>query len=220
MFRVVCLLMGYLLGCFQTAFIVGKFNKNIDIRQYGSGNSGTTNAIRVLGWKLGAVTFFGDIAKAVIAVVIAWLLFDDPLAGFYAGFGAIIGHNWPVFLKFKGGKGIASTIGVLLAVDFRIGLILMAILALTILLTKYVSLGSILMVVAIPILMLIFHRESWEFIFLGLLLMTSALYRHKANIKRLLSRTENKLGHKKDIVTPTESTFENSKLLKAEGGPL
>lgn len=197
MFRVACLLIGYLLGCFQTAFIVGKFKKNIDIRQYGSGNSGTTNAIRVLGWKLGALTFFGDIAKAVIAVVIARVLFDDPLAGFYAGFGAIIGHNWPVFLKFKGGKGIASTIGVLLAVDLRIGLILMGILAITIALTKYVSLGSILMVVAIPILMLIFHRDNWEFILLGLLIMISGLYRHHANIKRLLSRTENKLGHKK-----------------------
>lgn len=205
MFRILCLLMGYLLGCFQTAFIIGKFKKNIDIRQYGSGNSGTTNAIRVLGWKLGALTFAGDIAKAVVAVILAKILFDDFSAGFYAGFGAIIGHNWPVFLKFKGGKGIASTIGVLLAVDFRIGLIMIAILAVTILLTKYVSLGSILMVISIPVLMLVFYNDQWEFILLGLLLMTSALYRHKENIKRLMSRTENKLGHKKDAVANSNS---------------
>ncbi|MBC7959730.1 MAG: glycerol-3-phosphate 1-O-acyltransferase PlsY [Vallitaleaceae bacterium] len=200
MFRVFCLLIGYLLGCFQTAFIIGRFKKHIDIRQYGSGNSGTTNAIRVLGWKLGALTFAGDIAKAVIAVLLAKFLFDDPLAGFYAGFGAIIGHNWPIFLKFKGGKGIASTIGVLLAVDPLIGLIMIVILAITILLTKYVSLGSVLMVIAIPILMLVLHPGAWEFFLLGLMLMISALYRHKDNIKRLFTGTENKLGHKKNLV--------------------
>ncbi len=200
MFRLFCLLMGYLLGCFQTAFIIGRFKKNIDIRQYGSGNSGTTNAIRVLGWKLGAVTFFGDIAKAVIAVIVARALFDDPLAGFYAGFGAIIGHNWPVFLKFKGGKGIASTVGVLLAVDPVIGLICMAIMAITIGITKYVSLGSVLMAVAVPILMFVWHRDSWEYVLLGLFLTVSALYRHKDNIKRLLSGSENKLGHKKEMI--------------------
>lgn len=197
LFRAICLVFGYLLGCFQTAYIVGRTKQNIDIRNFGSGNSGTTNAIRVLGWKLGVVTFIGDILKAVIAVVVANLLFGDPIYGFYAGFGAIIGHNWPVFLKFKGGKGIASTIGLMLTVDWRIGLIMILILAVTILITRYVSLGSILMVLAIPITSLIFHGGDWEFFAIGLLLMVSAIYRHLANIGRLLKGTENKLGQQK-----------------------
>lgn len=205
MFRILCLLIGYLLGCFQTAFIIGKFRKNIDIRQYGSGNSGTTNAIRVMGWKFGALTFLGDISKAVIAVLLTSYLWHNPLAGFYAGIGTIIGHNWPIFLKFKGGKGIASTIGVVLAVDYRIGLYMIAVLAITILISKYVSLGSVLMVITIPIQMYIFHKAETEFIILGLILMAFALFRHKSNIKRLLSGTENKLGHKKDIITNAKS---------------
>lgn len=197
LFRVVSLILGYFLGCFQTAYIVGKKKQNIDIRQHGSGNSGTTNAIRVLGWKLGVLTFVGDILKAVIAVVLANVLFHDPIYGFYAGFGAIIGHNWPVFLKFKGGKGIASTIGLMLVVDWRIGLIMIGILAVTILLTRFVSLGSILMALAIPVAALMLHKGDWEFFAIGCLLMASAVFRHKSNISRLISGTENKLGHKK-----------------------
>jgi len=201
MFRVISIIMGYLFGCIQTAFIVGKLKQNIDIRNYGSGNSGTTNAIRVLGWKFGALTFFGDILKAVFAVTLSLIIFKNPLAGFYSGIGVIMGHNWPVFLKFKGGKGIASTIGVMFAVDYRIGLIMIAVLAIVILLTKYVSLGSIFMVITIPILMFIWHSNDIEWIVLGLLLMISALFQHRSNIERLLKGTENKLGHNKAIVS-------------------
>lgn len=199
MFRLFGLIIGYLFGCIQTAFIIGKLKGNIDIRQYGSGSSGTTNAIRVMGWKWGILTFLGDVAKAVIATLISWLIFDDILVGFYGGIGAILGHNFPVFLKFKGGKGIASTLGVLLIVDYRIGLIAGSILAITIFITKYVSLGSILMSISIPFQMIIFH-PNWEYILLGTLLTTSALILHRANIKRLLSGTENKIGHKKNIL--------------------
>lgn len=186
-------------GCIQTAFIVGKIKGNIDIREHGSGNSGTTNAIRVLGWKLGAITFIADILKAVMAVLIAWIVFDNPMAGFYAGIGSIIGHNWPVFLRFKGGKGIASTIGVMLTVDYRMGLIMILILAITILLTKYVSLGSILMVLSIVIMAPVFHNDSMEFLLLSFFLTGSALLKHRSNIKRLLNGTENKFGRKKNI---------------------
>lgn len=200
MFRIVSLLIGYVFGCFQTAFILGKLRQNIDIREYGSGNSGTTNAIRVMGWKFGVLTFVLDNIKAVFAVILVGQLFNSPLAGFFAGLGVILGHNWPIFLKFRGGKGIASTIGVMLAFDYRIGLINIAIMLVTVLLTKYVSLGSILLVVSIPILIVILQPFSIEYLLIGLTIMILALYRHKANIKRLLSGTENKIGHKKDIV--------------------
>lgn len=199
MYRVVGLIIGYLFGCIQTAFIIGKLKGKIDIRQYGSGSSGTTNAIRVMGWKWGILTFLGDVAKAVIAVLVSWLIFDDILAGFYGGIGAILGHNFPVFLKFKGGKGIASTLGVLLIVDYRIGLIAGTILAIGIFTTKFVSVGSILMSLSIPIQMIIFH-PNWEYIILGSLITASALILHRDNIKRLLTGTENKIGHKKNII--------------------
>lgn len=200
MSRLIGILIGYLFGCFQTAYIVGEFKQKIDIREYGSGNLGTTNAIRVLGWKFGAITFIGDFTKAILAVVVTSLIFDNPIAGFYAGVGAIIGHNWPVFLKFKGGKGIASTLGVAMAVNPIIGLILMAIMAIVIYVFRYVSLGAIIMVIVFPILAFLFHGEQIEYIILASILMVFALYRHRANIKRLLSGTESKIGHKKNIV--------------------
>ncbi|PKM50745.1 MAG: acyl-phosphate glycerol 3-phosphate acyltransferase [Firmicutes bacterium HGW-Firmicutes-7] len=208
MSRLIGVLIGYLFGCFQTAYIVGELKQKIDIREYGSGNLGTTNAIRVLGWKFGAITFLGDFTKAVAAVLISKLLFDDPIVGFYAGIGAIMGHNWPVFLKFKGGKGIASTLGVAMAVNPIIGLILMAIMAITIYIFRYVSLGAIIMVITFPILAYVFHGEI-EYIILALVLMAFALFRHSANIKRLLSGTESKIGHKKDIVVEENAAQED-----------
>ncbi|PKM96091.1 MAG: acyl-phosphate glycerol 3-phosphate acyltransferase [Firmicutes bacterium HGW-Firmicutes-1] len=211
MIRLIGVLIGYLFGCFQTAYIVGELKQKIDIREYGSGNLGTTNAIRVLGWKFGAITFIGDFTKAIAAVLLASLLFDDPIVGFYAGLGAIMGHNWPVFLKFKGGKGIASTLGVAMAVNPIIGLILMSIMAITIYISRFVSLGAIIMVITFPILTFVFHGDQIEYILLALFLMAFALFRHRANIKRLLSGTESKIGHKKNIVVE-ETTAEDENI--------
>jgi glycerol-3-phosphate acyltransferase PlsY len=197
MFRIGCIIIGYLIGCFQTAYLVGKLGRHIDIREFGSGNAGTTNVIRVMGWKAGIITFIGDFFKAVIAVRLCMAIWSDSsaIAGLYAGSAVIIGHNWPVFLNFKGGKGIASTIGVLLALDFRIGLIAAGVLAITIFISRYVSLGSIVMAISIPVLFIIFSPH-YENILLGVFLMSSALYRHRSNIKRLLSGAESKLGQR------------------------
>ncbi len=193
----ISIVMGYFLGCFQTAYIVARKTKHIDIREHGSGNSGTTNAIRVLGWKLGMLTFVGDILKAVLAVVIARTLFDSQLAGLYAGAGVIIGHNWPFVLNFKGGKGIASTLGMLLAFDWRIGLVAWAVASLAIYLTKYVSLGSILLVTIMPIGVLLLYPGGIQELIITSILAIIAIYRHKANIGRLIRGEENKLGVKK-----------------------
>lgn len=194
---VVSIVVGYLLGCFQTSFIIGKTKKHIDIREHGSGNAGTTNAIRVFGWKFGLMTFIGDFLKAVLAVIVMRMLFADPVAGLIAGLGVIIGHNWPVFLKFKGGKGIASTIGMLMAVEWRMGLIAILIMVLVIGITKLVSLGSLVMAVSIPIGLFMFSEGQMIYLVVGLLLMAFAFFRHRQNIDRLLKGTENKLGHKK-----------------------
>jgi len=198
MYRLICLFLGYLLGCFQTSYILGKSTRNIDIRQFGSGNAGTTNTFRVLGWKLGVVTFFGDFFKAIIAVLICKYLFQDSslMAALYAGFGVIAGHNWPFYLHFKGGKGIASTLGFLFAFDYRVGLVCLLIIALTIILTKYVSLGSILLAISLPIIVYFLHSNNTSLLELMTIIMLfsfSAILKHKSNIKRLLSGTESKL---------------------------
>lgn len=194
----ISLALGYLLGCFQTSYILAKFFKHIDIREHGSGNAGSTNALRVMGPKFGLMTFFGDLLKSVMAVLVAWLVFDSQMAGLYAGLGVVIGHNWPVFLKFKGGKGIASTLGLILAYDWKIGLVIWAVTTIVIFTTKYVSVGSLLLVTMFPISLLLFYQGNWQAFMVSGILMTMAYYRHRANIGRLLSGTENKIGKKKE----------------------
>ncbi|MBN2220576.1 MAG: glycerol-3-phosphate 1-O-acyltransferase PlsY [Vallitaleaceae bacterium] len=197
MYRVLGLIIGYFLGCINFAYIIGRFKEHIDIREYGSGNSGTTNAIRVMGWRLGMLTFLGDFLKSLVAYFVVAAIFDNVVYGLYAGFGAILGHNWPVFLRFKGGKGIASTIGLIYAVDWRLGLLVSIEMFLVIYITKYVSLGSIIMAIIMPVGFFLFHSELPEFTYVGLVLMVMALVRHKANIQRLLRGKENKIGTKK-----------------------
>ena len=118
--KLLCIIIGYAFGLFQTGFIIGKIH-NIDIREYGSGNSGTTNAMRTLGKKYGFITYFGDALKAVFAVILTYFIFRDICAGhmmviaLYTGLGVVLGHNFPFYMHFKGGKGIAVSFGVLLA---------------------------------------------------------------------------------------------------------
>ena len=119
-------------GLFQTSYIYGKAH-GIDIRDYGSGNAGTTNALRTLGRKAGAITFLGDCFKCVVAVLIVWLIFGKTqgenfkLLGLYAAAGTILGHNFPFYLKFRGGKGIAATAGLLFSFDWRLMLVALAV---------------------------------------------------------------------------------------------
>lgn len=198
MFRLVCVIIGYFIGCIQSAYFVGILMKK-DIRNYGSGNLGSTNALRVLGKKAGAVTFICDILKSVAAYIICRLIFKESpeIAGFYACFGVILGHDFPFYLKFKGGKGIASMIGMMFCIG---GIPMLISFACGILgvLTKYVSVGSILFVISIPIIFLAMNFNS-EFVALSAVMSLVAVQRHKSNIIRLFNGEENKLGQKKDI---------------------
>lgn len=206
--RGICLAIGYILGLFQTGYIYGKAH-NIDIRQQGSGNAGTTNALRTLGWKAGLITFIGDLGKAMLAMLAAWLLFHEKypdgvkLLEMYAGFGAVLGHNFPFYLKFKGGKGIACTSGFILAFCPLMAPICLILFIGAVVITRYVSLGSILVVVSYFIQLVVFGQMGWlevnpdllpEVYVVGGLFTLLALWRHRANIKRLLSGTENKLS--------------------------
>lgn len=192
-----CVAFGYILGNCQNAYIIGKLFKGIDVREHGSGNAGATNAVRVMGWKLGALAFVGDLLKAILAVVIARAYFDSSLAGMYAGAAVVIGHNWPVVLGFRGGKGIASTLGLILAYDPIIGFSIWAIVAVVILATKYVSLGSILLVALMPVGIVLLYPGHYQELVISIVLALIAVYRHKANIGRLIRGEENKIGRGK-----------------------
>ena len=198
--KAICIVIGYFIGCIQSAFIVGKF-MHVDLRKHGSGNLGSTNALRVLGKKAGLITFISDIMKSVISYVICRLIFGveiGVIAGMYGCVGAVLGHNFPFYLKFKGGKGIAVMIGMMLCLstlDYRVTLISFAI-GIIGLFTKYVSVGSMAFSVAIPISLYILKFDT-EHIIICTILAILALYRHKENIKRLIAGNENKLGAKK-----------------------
>lgn len=190
------ILIGYGLGNFATSYILGKVFKKTDIRKHGSGNAGATNALRVFGVKLAAATFVIDALKGVLAVIIGSLILG-PVGGLIGGVSAVVGHNWPVILKFKGGKGIASTIGVVTTINYQIALICVIVGLLIVVKTKYVSLGSITAISLLPILTLIMIRPfDLNFFMFSLALAVMAIFRHRSNIKRLISGNESKLGQK------------------------
>ncbi len=195
----VCLIIGYGFGCFSTAYVIGKINK-IDIRNYGSGNAGTTNALRTLGWKAGFLTFLGDAIKAILPVLLVRFLIQDDSYGqllpLYAGLGVVLGHNFPFWLNFKGGKGIAATGGVMFAFDWRLGLAAFIIFLIAVAVTRYVSLGSLLISVLFPVWIVIIYTGNLHMLIVSLIFTISAFIKHRSNIKRLLSGTENKIGQK------------------------
>ncbi|MBQ4347437.1 MAG: glycerol-3-phosphate 1-O-acyltransferase PlsY [Firmicutes bacterium] len=195
MFRVVCLIIGYFLGSISFAYIMGKISKR-DLRKEGSGNLGTTNTLRVLGKRAGAITFVLDIAKALASFYIGCALFPEAgfLAGFYGGAGAVLGHDFPFYLKFKGGKGIASTIGLMIAF-WNVDTLITIGIGVAFGLSGYISLGSITFVIAIPITLWLKGYPA-EIVLVSAILSVIALIKHKDNIKRLRSGTENKLFFK------------------------
>lgn len=186
-------IISYLLGNLSFAFILGKIIMKKDVREYGSGNSGATNAIRAFGAKVGVMAFAGDVLKGVAAVLIGKLLSGE-MGAYLAGAFVIIGHNWPVFLNFKGGKGVAATIGVMLMISPFVSLVCFIIGLSIAFFTRMVSLGSIIGMALAPLVVLIFVRPFNISLFIFCLFVSSmSIYRHKENIKRLLKGKENKL---------------------------
>lgn len=194
--EIMVILLSYLIGCFSSAYILGKIYGNIDIRNYGSGNSGTTNALRVLGIKVGGLTFLLDVLKGIVAVLLgtAILGFKGSLV---AGIFVVIGHNYPVFLGFRGGKGVATSLGVLFILSWKTALICLAIGAIVILVTRYVSLGSILASISAPIAIVLTAESINKYLYITtIILALLSVLRHRENIVRLCKGEENKLGNK------------------------
>ena len=207
--RFICLLIGYAFGLIQTGYIYGKM-KGVDIRKEGSGNAGSTNALRTMGIKAGLVTLLGDCFKCVFAVVTVYLIYGKtyadifPLLAMYAGMGAVLGHNYPFYLNFKGGKGIAATAGLILSTT-NVWMVLICLFAFLgiVAVTRYVSLGSLAVVIIYLIEVVVYGQLGgfgvkraylYEMYGIAAFLMLSAFYKHKANIVRLMNGTENKIS--------------------------
>ncbi len=197
-YKLLSLLIAYLLGSINTSIIVSKIMLGDDIRNHGSGNAGATNTLRTVGKKGAILVVLGDVLKTVFAIIIAKLLLKgDPSAVYISGMGTVLGHNFPVFFNFKGGKGIVVSTTVILFADPIIGISVMLFALLVMAITRYVSLGSILGAVLFVVFSLIFKAENPDFIVFAFMLALLAIYMHKGNIVRLLSGTESKLSFKK-----------------------
>lgn len=199
--------MGYLLGGINFGIIVSKLMFHDDVRGHGSGNAGMTNVLRTFGKLPAAVTLVGDIGKGVLAVVLGRLLLGsftvlDPAYGAYiAGLAAILGHLFPVYFRFKGGKGVSVSAGVVLAVQPVLFVPVAVTFLVVFLCSKIVSLSSILAAVALPVSALIFclctHQAFWPLLAFAVIVAGLVIYMHRSNIVRLKNGTEYKFGQKK-----------------------
>ncbi len=194
---ILVLIFSYLLGAIPNGYIFGKIFAKKDIRKHGSGNVGATNVARVAGYKVGLIVALLDIAKGFLAVLIAksLLLPDNAMIFiFAAAILAIIGHNWSVFLSFNGGKGVATSVGILLNL-FPISLLVFFLVwVIMIFSTKIVSIGSLLGAVSIPISIVVFYSTESSYITFGILIALLIIFSHRSNIKRLINGNENKMS--------------------------
>lgn len=183
-------LIAYLLGSIPSALLVGKLGYKIDVRQHGSGNLGATNAFRVLGIKAGIIVTLSDILKGTLATILP-SLFDASVYQLVIGIFAVIGHTYPIFAKFKGGKAVATSGGIILGIYPLLFVIMISTFLLTLYLTKYVSLSSMITGV-VTIIVSLFYKDIALIIVISLL-TTFVIYRHRENIKRIRKGTEPKI---------------------------
>ncbi len=196
------ILVAYSIGSLPTSFIFAKIMKGVDIRNYGSGNVGATNLMRMVGKLPAILALLLDVAKGALAVILVPLMvsgvefrFDFEIYRYILGLATISGHIWPLLLKFKGGKGVATTLGVLLVVAPKIILIAFAIWLITTLITKYVSLGSVIGSISLPVSAALM-AEPIEMVIFCAIICIIACYKHRSNISRLLRGEESRIGQK------------------------
>lgn len=192
---VLVLAASYLLGSIPFGLLVGKGWAKVDVRQHGSGNIGMTNVLRTAGYVPALFTLIGDVGKGVVAVLLARHFIADSWISLFAGICAVIGHNWPVFLHFKGGKGVATVAGVLLAFRPLAAAVLFGLWLVVLLKYRYISLASIVVAFCLPIV-LFFFKVGWAELVLAVIVGAFTISRHKSNIERLRSGTEFRFGQK------------------------
>ncbi|MBQ9065718.1 MAG: glycerol-3-phosphate 1-O-acyltransferase PlsY [Blautia sp.] len=206
--RLLCLGIGYLFGLIQTGYFIGKAHHE-DIRERGSGNAGSTNALRVYGAKAGLLTLLGDVLKAIAAILLVSVVFGDkygymlPLLKMYTGAGVVLGHNFPFYLGFRGGKGVAASLGISIIFDWKLVVIIAIVFLGLVFLTRYVSLASLSAYTAVLTGIIVFGQMGFynmeqrylnELYILFVLMTALAYFRHRKNIVRLLNGTENKIS--------------------------
>jgi glycerol-3-phosphate acyltransferase PlsY len=186
----------YLLGSIPFGYIVGKLFKKVDIREFGSGNIGASNAFRILGPPLASLVLIGDIGKGIFSIyLVKYLNIDSSLILAIAGLAVICGHDWSLFLGFKGGKGIATTFGVVFALSPIISILAVIVWGIVIISTRYASLSSICAIISIFVFTILF-KQPYEYIGFSAIIIILGIFKHKENIKRLKSKKERKIGEK------------------------
>ena len=199
------IIIGYLMGAIPCGVIISKMVRGIDVREYGSGSMGMTNVMRTVGAKAGLIVLVADLLKGAVAVALAWAVFYSAnhdmvhwgqMAG---GASAVIGHSWPVYIGFRGGRGIATAAGAILVISWPIGLICLATFLFMVAIFRYISLGSITAAIGLVVSMVVFficYSGPTAYLAFSLVVAPIVIFRHRANIKRLLAGTEPKIGQR------------------------
>ena len=182
-------LIGYVLGSFQTAFFIGKFFGKLDIRREGSSNAGASNVTQVMGWRFGIVTALSDILKAYLAVWLAFRYSGGETAAFLAGTAAVLGHMFPFYLGFRGGKGLACLVGMMLAFEPEIGLGMMLAVFLLTVATDYITVGTLAAYAGLPVVLLLYGKPV-PVLGTALLLSLLGIWKHRENVRRILNKEE------------------------------
>lgn len=195
--------LSYLLGSVNFGIILSQKLEKDDVRNHGSGNAGSTNMLRNYGKKIAALTIIGDMAKVAVAILLArWIAGGELYAAHtillksFAGLFCVLGHIFPCYFNFKGGKGVATSGGMVLLIDWRVALILLAVFIIIVVLTKWVSLGSIIMAILYPVLMFLFYKSLW-ITMVAAVFAVIVIVAHRGNIKKLLNGTESKISFSK-----------------------
>lgn len=195
----ITIFLGYIFGCFQSSYFLGKIFKKIDIRTLGNGNAGASNATVSFGWKFGVSVAILDILKTIISTIIIRILFQNSLSEgnlifliYLNGLFVILGHNYPFYLNFKGGKGTASLVGLLFAINIKFGLLGILTMLIITIVTDYISLGTIGLVILF-VLGSIYFKFNIYCIFISIFVAILSVYKHIPNIKNIISHQENGL---------------------------
>jgi len=206
---IIIAIIAYLIGSINFSVIISKRMAGFDVREKGSGNAGTTNMLRSIGVKAAAITLLCDILKGVVVILIAILIgnivdgLDDALLVQLAGIFVIIGHTFPIFFGFKGGKGIATSLGVLLMINWQIGLICLVFALILMAITRMVSVGSIAAAILFPVLVVFIGQNyivpvnNWSYLIFSIIIAILVLFNHRENLKRIFTGKENKISFKK-----------------------
>lgn len=206
---IIVAVIAYLIGSINFSIIISKKMAGFDIREKGSGNAGTTNMLRAIGKKAAAITLICDILKGVVSIFIAFLAgkiiknLDNALLVQIAGIFVLIGHTFPIFFGFKGGKGIATSLGVLLTINWQIGLICLVFALILMAITRMVSVGSIAAAILFPVLVVFIGQNyivpvnNWSYLIFSIIIAILVLFNHRENLKRIFTGKENKISFKK-----------------------